>query len=175
MRTVSDVFAMVNKPSINSKELQKLLIHCRGEFNIQLVEEFVADFGQDGFVNLESFQQIWRVLKKFRAVFDRYASRNMLTELSVTAFRSLLEDHFDADLDNRFYTYLLRFYSNRITFDVVVHVIKHLEKLERQGYNLKNDIHVAYYESAFASATSPTAPEYVQNSLLYVPPAYTLA
>ena len=169
MSTVCDVFASVNKPWINSTELQKLLTHCRGEFNIQLVEELVADFGKNGFVNRQSFIQIWKVLKKFRTVFDRYAQSNLLNAVS---FRRLLENYFETEFDDRFYRYLLHFYSNRITFDVFVHVIKHLEKLERQGLNLKDDINVEYYGSAFASAASPSAPQYVQSSLLYDTPAY---
>ena len=169
MRTVVDIFATANKPWINSRELQKLLRHGLHKFNIQLVEELVADFGKNGFVNLEGFKKIWKVLIKFRSVFDRYAAGSLL---SVIEFRRLLEDYFEAQLDDRFYSYLLHFYNNRISFDVVVHVIKHLLKLERQGLNLEEDINVEYWNSAFSSAATPSAPQYVSTNSLYEPPAY---
>ena len=141
---------------INSVQLQKLLINADGKhFNQQLCDELVDHYGDGGFINLDGFDHIWTNLQKRRTQFERLAQgRSVLTK---EAFRQLLESAASQRIPSSFMKEIMRFYKNRISFDVVVHAVHHIRKIAyRVEFSDNENLMNTFLRSVFTKV--PSAP-----------------
>merc|ERR1712179_494971 len=112
---------------VNSAKLRNLLImEERKRFDKMLVDELVTEFGTNETVNYAQFCQIWGYLKQIRPTFERYAHNGVL---SGRKFAMFLADQLNTSINNETIRTLVQFYAEKLTFDVCVHALKHLEEL----------------------------------------------
>ena len=141
---------------IDSVQLQRLLVNKDGKnFDQQLCDELVDHYGNGGFINLDGFDHIWTNLQKRRTQFEHLAQgRSVLTK---EAFRKFLESAASQRIPSSFMKEIMRFYKNRISFDVVVHAVHHIRKIaDRVEFSHNENLMDTFLISVFTKV--PTAP-----------------